>query len=576
MHCIIFIIKKGFIMATKTKQPLTSKQRTNRIIITAVIVTVALLIGSIGGAIAYSKYLNDGGASRRLISFKTDHYKVNNSMLTYFYFTDAYNYYQNYGAYMSYMAPSQQAPDMTSSLSAQYYDYGTDSGTPKTWHEYLLNMTLSNVQGYLFYAEEAHENKFKCDLDKLVNEYIDNLKKDAKSNGLSLNEHLEKFYGNTVKEKDVRAALELQYYANEYLNSVQEDLKSKLTEDDFNNYIKNNADTVNMIDYYSFSFETEIPEDMSQEDKDKADEANKTAAAALEEALNASEDKVATFKEWVSTYLTEQNNLKDEPLSEDDLKTEIESKTAETTNQTKDEKSEFSLWAFEDGRSAGEVKNINEATAKHVVYLLTNPTHIDDDPTKNVRHILITADEYGSDEKAKAKAEEVLEEYRNGKEKSEDAFDAIAEKYNEDGSSFYENVTKGTMVETFDSWIFDEAREVGDTDIVKTEYGYHVMYFSGDGVPTWKSNAQSSLVEEKLTALGEELQAKYEEELVVDQDNLLKIPDALPASAFSEPKETLGGGTTAPAETDPAETNADDTSDTSDTTSADTTEDTAA
>ena len=59
-------------MATTTKKPLTSKQRTNRIIITAVIVTIALLLGSIGGAIAYSGYLNNGGASRRLISFKTD------------------------------------------------------------------------------------------------------------------------------------------------------------------------------------------------------------------------------------------------------------------------------------------------------------------------------------------------------------------------------------------------------------------------------------------------------------------------------------------------------------------------
>ena len=33
------------------------------------------------------------------------------------------------------------------------------------------------------------------------------------------------------------------------------------------------------------------------------------------------------------------------------------------------------------------------------------------------------------------------------------------------------------MVAAFDSWIFDGARYAGETGLVKTEYGYHVMYF---------------------------------------------------------------------------------------------------
>ncbi|MBR5515152.1 MAG: peptidylprolyl isomerase [Clostridia bacterium] len=565
-------------MATKTKKPLTSKQRTTRILVTAIIVTVALLIGSIAGALAYSNYLNGGGASRRLISFKTDHYKVNNCMLTYYYFTDAYNYYQNYGPYMAYMAPSQQAPDMTSSLSNQYYDYGTDSGTPKSWHEYLLNMTLSNVQGYLFYAEEALENDFECDVASLVDEYINNMKKDAKKNNITFEEHLEKFYGTTVKEKDVREALNLQYFASEYLNHLQDEYKKVVTDEELDKYVEENADTVNIIDYYSFSFETEIPEDMTDEDKTAADEANKTAAAALEEELKNAEDKPAAFKEWVTTYLTEKNLLEEEPMSEEDLATEIETKTAETTNQTKDEKSEFSLWAFEDGRVAGDIININEATAKHTVYLLTNPVHIDEDPTKNVRHILLTADEYGSNEAAKAKAEEVLDEFLNGETHTEADFDTIAEEYNEDGSSYYENVAKDAMVDTFDAWIFDESREVGDTGIVETQYGYHVMYFSGEGVPAWKADAISSIVEDKITAFAEELVEKYESSLTVNQENLLKIPDAFPAEAFSEPAETNAGGTE-PEETEPTETETstdDTTTDTAETseTTEDTTEET--
>ena len=44
-------------------------------------------------------------------------------------------------------------------------------------------------------------------------------------------------------------------------------------------------------------------------------------------------------------------------------------------------------------------------------------------------------------------------------------------------SNIYENVPYGQMVEKFNDWIFDENRKPGDTDIVETVYGYHVMYF---------------------------------------------------------------------------------------------------
>jgi len=41
----------------------------------------------------------------------------------------------------------------------------------------------------------------------------------------------------------------------------------------------------------------------------------------------------------------------------------------------------------------------------------------------------------------------------------------------------YENVQQGQMVQAFDAWIFDEARETGNYGLVKTEFGYHLMYY---------------------------------------------------------------------------------------------------
>ncbi len=56
------------------------------------------------------------------------------------------------------------------------------------------------------------------------------------------------------------------------------------------------------------------------------------------------------------------------------------------------------------------------------------------------------------------------------------------------------------MVEEFDAWCFDESRQVGDVGIVKTDLGYHVMYFSGSEL-LWMSYAERDLLTERSNAL---------------------------------------------------------------------------
>lgn len=35
------------------------------------------------------------------------------------------------------------------------------------------------------------------------------------------------------------------------------------------------------------------------------------------------------------------------------------------------------------------------------------------------------------------------------------------------------------MVNSFSAWCFDSSRKAGDTAIVKSDFGYHIMYFVG-------------------------------------------------------------------------------------------------
>jgi RNA polymerase subunit RPABC4/transcription elongation factor Spt4 len=138
-------------------------------------------------------------------------------------------------------------------------------------------------------------------------------------------------------------------------------------------------------------------------------------------------------------------------------------------------------------------------------YFLLYGIEQSDIPNVNVRHILIEpeADEDGeiSDEAWEAAAEEaqrILEEWQSG-DATEESFGTLAETYSTDGGSntnggLYEDVYPGEMVDTFNDWCFDESRQVGDTGIVETSYGYHIMYFvSYTDEYYWKTVVENEL-----------------------------------------------------------------------------------
>ena len=131
----------------------------------------------------------------------------------------------------------------------------------------------------------------------------------------------------------------------------------------------------------------------------------------------------------------------------------------------------------------------------YVLYFLS--TDDNNYNTVNVRHILITpendedSDNDGTPDKAsdaadaaaKEKAEKILADWKAG-DATEDSFAALAKENssdNADDGGLYEDVYKGQMVAEFEDWCYDPARKAGDTGIVKTTYGYHIMYFVGEG-----------------------------------------------------------------------------------------------
>ena len=95
------------------------------------------------------------------------------------------------------------------------------------------------------------------------------------------------------------------------------------------------------------------------------------------------------------------------------------------------------------------------------------------------------------------KANELLQQYNDG-EQTEDAFAALAVANSTDSNAssggLYTDIYRGQTVSEFEDWCFDPSRQAGDTGIVQTSYGYHVMYFvSTNENPYWYVQAETSL-----------------------------------------------------------------------------------
>lgn len=165
----------------------------------------------------------------------------------------------------------------------------------------------------------------------------------------------------------------------------------------------------------------------------------------------------------------------------------------------------------------------------------------EDQTLVDVRHILIQLADGEKDEYSRVKytdeqweqcrqqAQSVLDTYLENP--TEENFGELAKTHSADGSAstggLYTDVKQGTMVEEFNDWIFDPDRVGGDTGLVKTVYGYHVMYFvssevaQGDWYEAAKTQLVSDRANEMIEAAGEDLPLKVNYKKLVLAENAL-------------------------------------------------------
>ena len=136
--------------------------------------------------------------------------------------------------------------------------------------------------------------------------------------------------------------------------------------------------------------------------------------------------------------------------------------------------------------------------------------------TVDVRHILLCpeggiADDNGNTvytvaewEACRVKAQALLDQWAS-ESGTEEGFAQFAMEHTEDPGSMstgglYSDVYEGQMVEPFENWCFDESRQYGDTGLVQTNYGYHIMYFVASH-EVWIANVSDLMIYERSTDL---------------------------------------------------------------------------
>ena len=461
----------------------------------AIVLVAVIALGAAYGILDYAGVVNKavqvGYVGNENISFSEYIYYYNRAFNTLYQNEQYYQYYQY--SYLGY--------DITKAPQDQEKDY-TDSATGKTmkWTEYLHNQAVDMAQMYLaFYQEAVKLGLELTDADKAaIDKNIEDLREQAAQTGTqgasgdtvkgySLNAYLRLQYGNGINESFLRKQMKIETLAQKYYNEKLDEYAAGYTADEVKAVFDKDPSLYSFVDirYYQFTKE-ELKKEDKETDKElkarqeKADKEVKANAQAMYDAITDEKSFVA--------QATKYNKAEDYDANNDTLlKSVAKSSTSSGTN-LESINADLAKWAFDKNTKAGDKKMVSEDKAgTYYIALMINPMH--DVKTVDVRHILfMTTDsqtgEALSDDKikqAETNAKKALADWEAG-DKTEDSFAQYATDLTEDTGSastggLYENVVPGQMVPELDSWIFDEARKEGDTEIVKTDYGYHVMYF---------------------------------------------------------------------------------------------------
>ena len=392
------------------------------------------------------------------------------------------------------------------------FDQTYSAETGITWGDYLLEQAVQQLYNYVILEEagKAAGYELPAEAQDSLNQAMANLKTVAAANNMTEGQYLKAMYGKAISlEKYTRYAereLYAQYYSQHYADGLT------VTDDELAQRYNENKKDYDLVNYRTFTVKVELPQHLDANGAAYSDETTKAedakiVAEALQnlktrvEAVTTEEEFIALAEEMTRGKDAEGNGVAG-VTPEQTLMPNIAYSSLG---------SEIADWMFDEARVAGDTTFTSGTNTVVAFYFLDRNDR--SAFTRDVRHILLATDK--ESEEIKNKAADILAQYNAG-EKTAEAFGELAKANSEDQSTkelggLYENVSYGQMIDEFNDWLFDEARVVGDTDIIfSATTGYHVMYYAGESDRTERQLlADADIRDARYTAYVEELEMLY-------------------------------------------------------------------
>ncbi len=459
-----------------------------------------LLVVAIVAGIGYFGLYQQGAFNRFINVLSINGEKVKLPEYNYYY-TSAVNEVDYY-AEMYAQAGYSYGPDK--SISPDEQTTKDADGKEITWAEEYAEMAVEKAQYVYAVYTEAVKAGYKLTDDEIkeIDETIAEYEKTAKENNFSLNAYLKAIFGAGFTAKSFREQLEVEAVMQRYLTDKEKEYKDAVTSEVAKEVYEKDKDAYDRVDilYYGLNVETLTKEEAETDDEFKArQEALDNAALKAAQAALADVTDAESFKTAVNAYVAAEKKAdaeKADYVKANDRASFSEAKSFTGENGVK--------WIYDDARKAGDFTVVKGTGFVYFIYLVT-PAYVTN--STSVRHCLVEfeiADEKSTtptDKEKKAaydEAKALLDEWLEG-DKSESSFATMAKEYSTDTGSkdnggLYETVRAGDMVDEFEAWCFDEARKPGDTGIVETTYGYHIMYFVSDNEKDvdWEANIKDT------------------------------------------------------------------------------------
>ncbi len=505
------------------KNPAISKAKKIIGKVIAVVLAVVIVFGAVGGV------LNFFGTPQKVIKVSVagdKNYSFSLAEFNYFYYfvwqniqNTAYQYEYQYSQYYGEGAGlTVTGYDYTKSPALQEYkdDYSNFTGIKlsdlnkdsATWADVMEFAAISQLMQTKHLSKLAKNAGLsvtpeqQTEIDNAIKGYAD----DAKEADYSTNRFLRDRLGNGITEKLLREILTEQALADAYFEKFATDAENAITDEQVNEKYNSDPDSYNIVSLRAYPFAAEYDE--KADDAAKEDARKKAKAKA--DAFLASATDEQNFIKLAETELKKSDDTK-----EQDPDTATAMKNAYKKDITSNISEEVASWAFSADRKAGDSKVFAATEDDFFVVMLTATAHKDTTSSGNdVRHILFKFPEAQKDadgkeipitdaQKAevKEKAEKVLALYLENP--TEENFVKLTNENTEDvdtdgkpnNGGLYEGVTaSSSYVESFLNWSIDEKRKTGDTGIVETEFGYHIMYYVKSQGETWEQNIRNEIL----------------------------------------------------------------------------------